>query len=51
VRTIKNELSELEGVNMVEVSLQDKRVQVSYDAENRWDKIVALLHELNYPPQ
>jgi copper chaperone CopZ len=51
VRTIENELNELEGVNTVEISLQEKRVQISYENENKWDEIVALLHELNYPPQ
>ena len=50
VRTIQNEVGELDGVTKV-VAVQDtKRVTVEWQEPQTWDNIKALLEEINYPP-
>jgi copper chaperone CopZ len=49
VMAIKNELSELEGVNTVEGDPQSKQVQVEWDTPANLEKIKATLVEINYP--
>ncbi|MDY6823485.1 MAG: heavy-metal-associated domain-containing protein [Thermodesulfobacteriota bacterium] len=49
--TIKNELSELEGVSEVDGNVDDKTVTVSWDAPASLDKIKETLKEINYPAQ
>ncbi len=51
VHTIKNELSELEGVKSVEGDFQTKKVVVNFESPATEEKIVALLTEINYKPQ
>lgn len=51
VHTIEGELSELEGVKNVHATLNDKSVDVSFDAPADEDKIIALLKGINYPPK
>lgn len=49
VHTITTELSDLDGVKSVQASLEDKQVQVTYDAPATPEKIEQLLSEINYP--
>ena len=50
VRTIENELSELNGIHYVKVDLETKSVFIEWDNSLHWDNIIELLHEINYPP-
>jgi len=49
VMTIKNELSELEGVASVEGDPGTKNIVVEWDAPATLEKIKATLQEINYP--
>jgi len=49
VMSIKNELTELEGVKSVAGDPQNKQVEVEWDAPATLDKIKATLVEINYP--
>ncbi len=49
VRTIQNELSELEGVNSVTADVVEKEVVVQYDLPATPESIETLLNEINYP--
>jgi copper chaperone len=49
VMSIKNELSEIEGVKSVEGDPQNKSVTVAWDAPVTLDQIKATLEEINYP--
>lgn len=51
VRTIKNELSEIEGVQSVEGEVDSRMVTVAYDDPANWDAIVDKLVEIEYPPE
>lgn len=51
VHTIKEEVSELDGVKVVEGDLQQKQVTVTFDDPATKDGIIELLKEINYPPQ
>ena len=51
VQTIQMEVGDLEGVTSVVASNDSKEVKVDYDSPATEDKIVALLKEINYPPQ
>jgi copper chaperone CopZ len=46
---IKNELSELEGVNMVDGNPENKTVTVEWEAPTTLDRIKDILKEINYP--
>jgi copper chaperone CopZ len=48
--TIESELGELAGVQSVQAEEATKKVTVAFDAPATWDKIVATLQEINYPP-
>ena len=50
VNTVASELTDLHSVQKVDVSLEKKEATITYSAEDKWDEIVALLHEINYPP-
>ncbi len=50
VRTIKNELSELNGVASVDGVVDTKTVTIEYDDPATWDQIVGTLVEIEYPP-
>lgn len=50
VRTIKNELIDMDGVKAVEGVTDTKTVTVEWDDPASWDKIVSLLNEIEYPP-
>jgi len=49
VMTIKNELSELDGVKSVEGNPEAKSIDVEWDAPITEDKIIETLKEINYP--
>jgi len=49
VNSIKNELSELEGVKTVEGNPEDKQVAVEWESPATLDKIKETLKEINYP--
>ncbi|MDZ7580489.1 MAG: heavy-metal-associated domain-containing protein [Deltaproteobacteria bacterium] len=49
VMSIKNELSELDGVKRVEGDPGAKTVTVEWEAPVTEDKIKAILREINYP--
>lgn len=51
VMTIKNELSDLEGVTKVEGDPEKKEITVDWDAPADREKILALLKEINYPAE
>ena len=49
VNSIKNELSELDGVKTVEGSPDDKQVSVEWEPPATLEKIKETLKEINYP--
>ena len=49
VMSIKNELSELEGVRSVEGNPETKSIDVEWDAPITEDKLKETLKEINYP--
>jgi len=49
VMSIKNELSELQGVTSVEGNPESKSIDVEWDAPITEDKIKETLKEINYP--
>ena len=49
VNTIKNELSELDGIKSVEGSPESKTVDVEWEAPASLDKIKETLKEINFP--
>ncbi len=49
VMSIKNELSEIEGVSGVEGDADKKEVTVSFDSPASEEKIRDTLKEINYP--
>lgn len=51
VKTIQNEVGELTGVKNVVASQDTQLVTVEWEAPQTWDKIKALLVEINYPPE
>jgi copper chaperone CopZ len=49
--TIEMELADLPGVQQVKAVQESKQVTVQWQDPASWDKIVALLQEINYPPE
>jgi copper chaperone CopZ len=49
VMSIKNELSELDGVKSVEGNPETKSIDVEWGAPVTEDKIIKTLKEINYP--
>lgn len=49
VDTIKTEFSEIEGVNDVSISLEEKVVNVTFNEPTTKESIKELLIEINYP--
>jgi len=47
--SIKNELSELEGVTSVEGNPETKSIDVEWDAPITEEKLIETLKEINYP--
>jgi copper chaperone CopZ len=50
VHTIKTEVSDLEGVKVVEANPQTKQATISFESPATEEKIITLLKEINYPP-
>ncbi|MCB0010068.1 MAG: heavy-metal-associated domain-containing protein [Anaerolineales bacterium] len=48
--TIKMELSDLAGVQSVQADTASKQVTVEWSDPASWEKIEALLREIDYPP-
>jgi copper chaperone CopZ len=48
--TIESELADVAGVQSVKAEQESKKVTVNFDSPATWDKIVATLEEINYPP-
>ena len=46
---IKNELTELEGINRVDGNIDNKTVTVEWDVPATKEKIMETLKEINYP--
>ena len=50
VHTIKNELSDLEGVRSVEAQADSRQATITFEPPATEEQIKALLAEINYPP-
>lgn len=51
VRTVENELSELEGIKSVAATEKSQMVTVDWEEPTvTWPEIKELLEEINYPP-
>lgn len=48
--TVQAELSDLVGVKSVAADVETRQVTVDWDAPASWEKIEALLKEINYAP-
>ena len=48
--TIEMELGDLAGVKNVNADMESRQVTVAWDTPASWEKIQALLVEINYPP-
>lgn len=51
VKTIEMEVGEMPGVTNVAADQATRRVTVEWQEPATWEKIEALLHEINYPPE
>jgi copper chaperone len=51
VRTIKNEVSQIAGVQRVEGDVNSKAVTVEWQAPASWEQIRDLLVEIEYAPE
>ncbi len=51
VMTIKNELSELEGIETVEGNPENKSITVEWETPTTMEKIKDTLKEINYPAE
>jgi copper chaperone CopZ len=51
VNNIKREVGELEGVQSVEGSVDEKSMTFVFAEPANWDRIKGLLNEIGYPPQ
>ncbi len=49
--TIELEVSDLDGIKSVKAEQDSKQVTVTWEAPATWEKIQALLQEINYPPE
>ncbi len=49
VMAIENEVSELDGVTSIKADKDTRQVVVEWNEPASWDKIKALLVEINYP--
>ncbi len=51
VMTIKNELSDIQGVTAVEGDAEKKKILVEYDSPATLNEIKAVLNEIGYPAE
>lgn len=50
-RTVEMEVGDLAGVTSVKAEQESKQVTVEWQDPATWEKIEALLQEINYPPE
>ena len=50
VKTIKNEVSQIAGVQIVDAAVDTKTVTVKWETPATWDKIAETLKEIDYAP-
>ncbi len=50
VRTIKNEVSQISGVKVVDAKVDGKQVTVEWEAPATWQEIESLMKEIDYAP-
>jgi copper chaperone CopZ len=50
VKTIKNEVSQIAGVQVVDAAVDTKTVTVKWETPATWDKIADTLKEIDYAP-
>lgn len=50
VNTIKNEVSQIAGVQVVDAAVDTKTVTVKWETPATWDKIADTLKEIDYAP-
>lgn len=51
VHTITMELGDMEGVRSVEADAQTKLTRIEYEPPATKEKIIALLQDIQYPPE
>jgi len=51
VHTIKTEISDMPGVKSVEAWADSKKVTITFESPATEEKIIAVLTEINYPPE
>ena len=51
VRTIQNEVSQVQGVKTVKADLPTKMVTVTFEGGSTWEAIKAKLAEIDYAPE
>ena len=51
VHTVEMEVGDLEGVQSVSAEQESQKATITFGAPATEDKIVALLKEINYPPE
>lgn len=51
VRTITNELTEIQGITKVSGNAETKRIEVEFDDALSEERILATLKEIGYPAQ
>ena len=49
--TIQSELSDIDGVDSVDVNVETKAVSVHWQDPASWKEIETVLREINYPPE
>lgn len=51
VNAIKGELSDLEGIQSVDATVDTKLVTVNFEAPANWGSIVTVLEDIDYAPE
>ncbi len=51
VNTIKNEVSQIAGVQVVDAAVDTKTVTVKWESPATWQKITETLEEIDYAPE
>jgi copper chaperone CopZ len=51
VQTIESELKDIDGVVSATADLDTKSVRINWSPPANWERIQALLEEINFPPE
>ena len=51
VKTIRNELKDIEGINLMDGDVDNRKIKVEYEDPATEDKIREKLKEINYPAE